>query len=726
METSETLGKYQIIERLGNGSIGAVYKSVDPETGQTVALKVVPRSLVEQYGTSIITRIEKDARAAAYLAHPGIVRVFGFESTGDQNYIVMEYVEGRSLPGETAVPVADALCLTVAFLDALEYAHQQGVVHRNIKPSNLLLSSSGQIKIADYGMSPLDNSPLAPDAASYRSPEQYMGAPADRRTDVFSSAVIVYELLTGKNPFAGPSDHTVDRVCNEPETPPSQVNRKLNQAFDSILKKALAKAVYDRYPTARAFSEELQRAYSTAFHADIPVHVDKATVEFLANVPVARTVAVAAAAAKQSSAKRSSEWDPATLKEVEKQLTQFVGPVAKIIIMEAAARTNDMDRLYSLAAASLENEDDRNAFLLGKPRAKGATREQQHPPAARIVLNRAEAAVAQLAPHPPEVPPTSTHISEKPVGASMAATKRATPIAVTQTNPAPNKESVQKRPVADVRVNSAASEQRATEVRASLADYIGDNPAALDNVVRVFRNVVEAVLKLCDSGTKIEALTPHNLSLEPSGAVSIRNGQTGAFGPSDQLSSSALYAAPEFFADKADPNIPAFASHAYTLGFIFYQILLGKNLFAQSFPEQRTDLDWLRWHADFQRTAPALRSKLPDIPVACSDLLEGMMEKDISKRMFDPQAVLSRLRSVATQAEKTMVVQRPSRASEKSPLYIGKTLATQPIARPPRRSKLLIFLLLLIGLAIAGGIFLWLNPEAYNNLMHFLPSSILS
>src|SRR3954453_19587686 len=114
METSETLGKYHIIERLGSGSIGTVYKSVDPETGQTVALKVVPRSLVEQFGTSIITRIEKDARAAAYLSPPGIVRVYGFESSGDQNYIVMEYVEGRSLPGETAVPVADALCLTVA------------------------------------------------------------------------------------------------------------------------------------------------------------------------------------------------------------------------------------------------------------------------------------------------------------------------------------------------------------------------------------------------------------------------------------------------------------------------------------------------------------------------------------------------------------------------------------------------------------------------------------
>jgi eukaryotic-like serine/threonine-protein kinase len=103
METSEMLGKYQIIERLGSGSIGAVYKSVDPETRQCVALKVIARSLVERYGISIIARIEKDARAAAYLTHPGIVRVFGFESSDEQNYIVMEYVQGCSLPGETAM-----------------------------------------------------------------------------------------------------------------------------------------------------------------------------------------------------------------------------------------------------------------------------------------------------------------------------------------------------------------------------------------------------------------------------------------------------------------------------------------------------------------------------------------------------------------------------------------------------------------------------------------------
>jgi len=139
METSETVGRYKILEKLGSGSSG-VFKGADSETGKSVVLKLVPDWLVEQYGPSFLSRLEKEVQASTHLKHPRIVQIFGFEAIQDHNYIVMEFVEGCDLPKETGVAVADAVCLGVQLLAALEYGHEQGVVHRNVKPSNILLS----------------------------------------------------------------------------------------------------------------------------------------------------------------------------------------------------------------------------------------------------------------------------------------------------------------------------------------------------------------------------------------------------------------------------------------------------------------------------------------------------------------------------------------------------------------------------------------------------------
>jgi len=271
MSETERLGKYQIISVLGQGAMGVVYQGYDPVIGRTVALKTIRKGVVAaQELEPLLSRLRHEAQAAGRLTHPGIVTVYDYGEEGDTAFIAMECVQGRDLAevldrGERLTQAA-AIAIVNQLLDILAYSHAHGVVHRDIKPGNIILLADGRIKITDFGIAKIEASDLTQGGdvlgtPSYMSPEQYEGLPVDCRSDLFSAGVIFYHLLTGEKPFPGNSLVTImHRVMHTIPAKVSELNGQLPTSLDPVLEKALAKKADDRYQSADEFSQAMNRA----------------------------------------------------------------------------------------------------------------------------------------------------------------------------------------------------------------------------------------------------------------------------------------------------------------------------------------------------------------------------------------------------------------------------------------------------------------------------------
>lgn len=249
------LGRYEITGTIAVGPRWRIYKALDASQREVV-LKAIPRKILDTYAAS--ARFQNDARAATALDHPGIVRLYEYGEDADLAFVAMELVHGWHLKERFRVPLPDAVNLTVQLLDALDYAHEKGIVHGEIRPSNLLLTGKGHLRITNFGVAR-----LGADTPNFLSPEQLTKAPVDRRTDIFSAGLFFYELLTGSSPFGGTPQDIARGICSEKERPPSQVNPGVPHAFDAVSAKALAKLVDDRYPTARAFCDRIHRVFES-------------------------------------------------------------------------------------------------------------------------------------------------------------------------------------------------------------------------------------------------------------------------------------------------------------------------------------------------------------------------------------------------------------------------------------------------------------------------------
>jgi predicted Ser/Thr protein kinase len=272
-DSPTSLGRYQLVRVLGEGAMGVVYEATDPRLGRTVAIKTVQRSLVADPTTAgaYAKRFEREAMAAGRLSHPNIVTVFDFGEQGDFSYIVMEFVRGRELlqafdSGHTFT-LSDACRIMGELLDALAFAHEHGVVHRDVKPANVMLDAAGRVKLTDFGVARMESTPHARTVPgtllgtpSYMSPEQVLGNPVGPRADLFAAGVILYQFLTGQRPFTGGAAAVQHKIVHSPVTPPSTLNPALPGAFDRIIAKALAKEPEDRYDSAVAFAADLRRA----------------------------------------------------------------------------------------------------------------------------------------------------------------------------------------------------------------------------------------------------------------------------------------------------------------------------------------------------------------------------------------------------------------------------------------------------------------------------------
>ncbi len=264
------LGCYEIIRELGRGGMGAVYLARDHSLERTVAVKVIPEDLVRD--TRSLDRFRKEARAAARLQHPAIVGIHGLSEEGGVCFFVMEYLEGESLEKildrEGKLPPDEALKITSRIASALDHAHRRGIVHRDIKPGNIILNrETGLVKVTDFGIAralEADDGRTEPEfrvgTPRYMSPEQVRGEELDGRSDIFSLGAVLFRMLSGKDPFEGESFLTVMRKIIEerPELPENFV-RDSPPGIKTVLDRALAKDPARRFRNGREMAGAIDR-----------------------------------------------------------------------------------------------------------------------------------------------------------------------------------------------------------------------------------------------------------------------------------------------------------------------------------------------------------------------------------------------------------------------------------------------------------------------------------
>ena len=271
MNIPHTIGRYEVRGILGEGGMATVLEGWDPVLHRTLAVKLVDKAKLDpETKDEALRRFKREAQAAARLAHANVVQVYEYGEEGDYCFIAMEHVAGKPLTAYLGEGLKTELQrvrdIIGQLLDALAYSHAQGVVHRDIKPGNLLVTREGNIKVTDFGIARIETSNVTQHGhmlgtPSYMSPEQYLGETPDGRADLFSAGVLLYELLTSVKPFAGESSGQImNKILYETPMDPSRLNPLLPPAVDWVVQKVLAKAPQDRFDNAREFSEALFNA----------------------------------------------------------------------------------------------------------------------------------------------------------------------------------------------------------------------------------------------------------------------------------------------------------------------------------------------------------------------------------------------------------------------------------------------------------------------------------
>jgi serine/threonine protein kinase len=401
MVIARTVGKYEILTTLGAGSMGTVYRAYDPTLQRTVAVKILNRGWTTDISSEEIAgRFRTEARAVARLNHPSIVMIFDYDDQDPAGaYIAMEYVEGCPLDQyirqRPELHLEDAVSVMYHVLSGLHYAHLQGVVHRDIKPSNLLLTSDGHVKIMDFGIAKIGSqnqtqSRLMMGTPLYMAPEQYLGGDIDHRCDIHAAGAVLYELLTGAPPYSGTDAEVMYKICQQKPKTLSTLDPSIAQAFDPIVAKALEKPLENRYTSAAEFAEALRSAWQAISPKPVSAKLSEEArtiafamsrqpeIERPSRGPQADTwvrPATAGTSRVESSADTVAladstggvglaAWSRDQLAEIERQLLPIVGPVARVLVRNAATTTRSRQEIYRLLSDHLRTPEERQRFLL--------------------------------------------------------------------------------------------------------------------------------------------------------------------------------------------------------------------------------------------------------------------------------------------------------------------------------------------------------------------------
>jgi serine/threonine protein kinase len=269
-------GRYRVLGELGRGAIGTVYRALDPLIEREVAVKALNPNLPEDIAGEVRVRFLREAKSAGRLNHANIVAIYDVGEQDGTAYIAMELLEGRTLQDmlrdPERMPVQKAADIAAQVADGLDHAHYFAIVHRDVKPANIMVSPSGRAKLTDFGVAYIPSSSVthagqALGSPKYMSPEQVLGLPIDPRSDVFSLGVVFYEMLTRRTPFEQPGDTNIypllHRIAGEPHVAASELERSVPKVFDVILNRALAKKPGDRYQRVSEMAKDLRKVIET-------------------------------------------------------------------------------------------------------------------------------------------------------------------------------------------------------------------------------------------------------------------------------------------------------------------------------------------------------------------------------------------------------------------------------------------------------------------------------
>ncbi len=401
MADPATIGKYRIDSVLGKGAMGVVYKAFDPGIERAVAIKTVRKDLVDpDLVEQSMARFKNEARAAGRLLHPNIVSVYEYGEDDDKAFIVMEYVEGTGLRDflsrGAAFDLAQVAAIMTQLLLALDFAHERGVIHRDIKPANLILTESGTLKVADFGIARIDTSSLTSlgmvmGTPSYMSPEQCQGLAVDRRTDLFSAGVVFYELVAGEKPFSGALETIAYKICHEDPRPPSTVSRlALSPTIDAVISTALEKNPDARFQNAKALSRALRQACDAladvtddplgarraaertgdvdelytllAENISDPAHRQRFFDEGGATASATRSARQPGSTTGQRARVHAAALEQSFVDQTTMRLATYLGPIARVVANRAAQKASTQDEFVQLVADHL-GAQDRGAFL---------------------------------------------------------------------------------------------------------------------------------------------------------------------------------------------------------------------------------------------------------------------------------------------------------------------------------------------------------------------------
>lgn len=268
------LGRYEVIRELGQGAMGIVYQAKDPLIDRVVAIKTINLGLAMEGKDEYEGRFYQEAKAAGRLNHPNIVTIYDVGKSGDIAYIAMEFLQGRELRDIMndggLLPVDHVLDIVAQVASGLAYAHEHEIIHRDVKPSNIMVIRDGHVKITDFGIARMASSAVRTQTGmvlgspKYMSPEQVMGKEIDQRSDIFSLGVMLYEMLTGQAPFNGDNVNAIMyQTLNTVPAAPNSVNSAVPEMLNFIVAKALAKGLDDRYQNAKDFAADLRACRET-------------------------------------------------------------------------------------------------------------------------------------------------------------------------------------------------------------------------------------------------------------------------------------------------------------------------------------------------------------------------------------------------------------------------------------------------------------------------------